>query len=268
MLPAMADPQNLRNVIWLAVSVVEVLFLVYLLLKRVYRSHPFFFLYALSLVIQTVAVAFVYRRWGSTSPEYQYVAWFSQGLIVGMRWLAVAEIARKILAKYVGVWRLANFVLFVLGLIVLTYALVLSDLRLYAIVMSADRGVEMCVAVFVVGMFAFAYYYRLPILDLERQLAIGFGLYSCVWVVNDTIYLAWRQWLGPIWDFILTIAFLASVALWFVAFRTPLPTTASAPEPEISPEIYARLSEEVNSRLLTLNTRLNRLLGPSEDSRP
>lgn len=266
MLPGMADSQNLRNVIWLAVSLVEGLFLVYLLVKRVYRSHPLFFLYALSLVIQTVAVAFAYRRWGSTSPEYQYVAWFSQGLIVGMRWLAVAEIARKILAKYAGVWRLANAVLFALGLIVLTYALAISDLRLYAVVMSADRGVEMCVAVFVVGMFAFAHYYRLPIPDLERQLAIGFGLYSCVWVVNDTIYLAWRQWFGPIWDFILTIAFLASVTLWFMALRAPL--AASVPEQEISPEIYARLSEEVNSRLLSLNKRLNRLLGSSEDSRP
>jgi len=264
----MGGSLNLRDVIWLAVSVVEVLFFIFLALKRVYRTHPFFFLYALSLVAQTLGVALIYRRFGNSSPEYQYVAWLSQGLIVGMRWLAVVEIARKILAKYIGIWRLANIVLFLVGLIVLTYAMIISDLRLYAVVMSADRGVEMCVAVFVVGMFAFAHYYRLRIPDLERQLAIGFGLYSCVWVVNDTIYLTWRQWLGPVWDFMLTIAFLASVVLWFKAFLTPMPIAASAPELKISPETYAQLAEEVHSRLAMLNGRLNRFWSSSEDPRP
>ena len=262
----MVGSVNLREMIWLFVSLVEVLFLAYLVVLRVYRSHLFFFLYALSLVIQTAAVALAYRHWGNESSEYSYAAWISQAFIVGMRWLAVAEIARQILGKYTGIWRLANIMLFVLGLAVLAYAILISGMQLNSMVMSADRGVEMCIAVFVVGMFSFARYYRLPIADLERQLAIGFCLYSSVWVINDTIYLGWRRWLGPTWDFILTIAFLASLALWAKAFRAPVASPLTAPEPELSPEIYAHLSEEVNSRLLTLNTRLNHLLR-SEDSR-
>ena len=263
MLSGMVSSLSLRDRIWLCVSIVEVLFLVYLTLRRVYRSHLFFFLYGVSLVLQTVSVALVYRYWSS---EYSYAAWISQALITGMRWLAIAEIARNVLARYSGIWRLANTILFVLGLTVLAYAMLTSDLNPYSVVMAADRGVELCIAVFVVGMFTFAKYYRLPISDVETQLAIGFCLYSCVWVVNETIYLGPRRWLGPIWDFALTIAFLASVALWSWALRAPAASPANAPQPKISPEFQAELSEQVNSGLLTLNRRLNHLLR-SEDSR-
>ena len=99
----MVSSLSLRDPIWLCVPVVEVLFLAYLTLRRVYRSRLFFFLYAVSLVLQTVSVALVYRY---SSSEYSYAAWISQALITGMRWLAIAEIARHVLARYSGIWRL------------------------------------------------------------------------------------------------------------------------------------------------------------------
>jgi hypothetical protein len=70
----------------------------------------------------------------------------------------------------------------------------------------------------------------------------------------------WRQWVGPIWDFLLTVGFLVSVVLWFGAFLASAASPATACEPAITPEMRAQLPEQANSRLLTLNARLNHLL--------
>jgi len=276
----MTDAQHIRNLLWLIVSVLEVLFFAFLLVRRFYRSHPIFFLYAFSLVLQTATVAMSVQLWGDKGFGYWYTAWISQALVIGMRWSAIAEITRKILGGYSGIWRLANVVLFVLSIFVLVYALWTSHITLDLAVLSADRGVELCIAVFVVVMFGFARYYRLPVPDLEKQMAIGFCLYSCAWVVNDTIVdmavraapEKWAQSLGATWDLFLSAAFIASLTLWtraiHVARRVPVADENAPTEPvRLTSEHYARLSEEVSSRLTLLNHRLNHLLG-SKDSRP
>jgi hypothetical protein len=144
-----------------------------------------------------------------------------------------------------------------LSVAILVYAVAVSSIRFDLMVIAADRRVELFIALFVVAMFIFARYYRLAVAEADRQLAIGFCLYSCVWVVNDSLYEGWRQSLGSVWDILQTIAFLATVVIWFNALRSPEPASVTAPASTVSPEVYAQLSEEVNSRLLTLNNRLN-----------
>lgn len=262
----MAGYLNFRELVWLFVSVVEVLFLVFLLARRLYRSYPFFFLYILTLVLQTAVVAFVYRRQGGSSLWYWITGWYSQAAVIGMRWLAVVEIARKIFSPYLGVWKLVGVILLTASVVILAYSVAVSTNRFDLMVMSADRRLELFIAVFVLAVFAFARYYRLPMSDTNRQLAIGFCLYSCVWVINDTLFEGWRAWLGSVWDFIQTIAFLTSAALWFSALRAFDPLPAAVPKLALSPELHAALSQEVNSRLLTLNSRLNQLFR-SKDTR-
>jgi hypothetical protein len=153
-----------------------------------------------------------------------------------------------------------------LSVVALAYSVAAAAQRFDLMVLSADRRLELFIAVFTLAMFIFARYYRLPISDTDRQLAIGLCLYSCVWVINDSLYEGWRAWLGPVWDFIQTIAFLTSVALWFGALRAFAPRSVAAPDMTVSPELYAALSEEVNSRLLTLNDRLEHFFR-SKDTR-
>lgn len=262
----MASTLNFREMVWVFVSVVEVLFLVFVIARRLYRSYPFFSLYILALVLQTAVVAFVYRRWGGSSLLYWIAAWYSQAAVIAMRWLAVVEIARKVFSQYSGVWKLVGVILLTASVVILTYSVAVSTNRFDLMVLSADRRLELFIAVFVLAMFIFARYYRLPISETNRQLAIGFCLYSCVWVINDTLFEGWRTWLGSVWDFIQTIAFLTSAALWFSALRAFEPQPAAAPGMIISPELHAALSQEVNLRMLTLNSRLNHLFR-SKDTR-
>ena len=255
----MSDSWNLATVSWLFVSTVEVLLLVFVLYRRQYRSHPLFTLYVFSLVLQTTVAFLAYRRWGPRSWQYFDVAWLSQASVVCARWLAVVEIARKVFVRYSGVWRLASIILLTMSLGVLLYSILAAGSRFGFVVLAAGRGVELCIALFIVAVFVSARYYRLPIVDAERQLAIGFCLYSCVWVVNITLFEAWRQSLGEVWDTFLTIAFLASVVIWVVALRAPARESVSTSAPALSPEQYAQLSTEVSSRLVALNDRLNQL---------
>ena len=165
----MSDSWNLATVSWLLVSVVEVLLLVFVLYRRQYRSHPLFTLYVFSLVLQTTVAFLAYRRWGAGSWQYFNVAWLSQASVVCARWLAVVEIARKVFVRYSGVWRLASIILLTMSLGVLVYSILAAGSRFSFIVLAAGRGVELCIALFIVAVFVSARYYRLPMVDAERQ---------------------------------------------------------------------------------------------------
>jgi hypothetical protein len=263
----MGDPVNLRNFAWALTTMLEVVLLFYLLRRKLYRSHPAFFIYILAVILQSIVMAAANRHWGFQSIQSWNIYWSSQAVVIGARWYAVAEIARKVLADYAGLWGMASRILFALSVCVLVYSFAFSRYRWTLMVLNADRAVELCIGTFIVCMFLFARYYRLPMADPERQLAIGFCLYSFSWVINDSIL---ENWLGSLWDFLNYVnvfAFLASLLLWISAVRKRKETEGVTVPAPVSPETYEKLSLEATARLHLLNERLNHLLR-TEDSRP
>jgi hypothetical protein len=250
---------NFQNVTWILTALLEVTLLFDVLQRKFYRSYPAFFAYVLAVILQAALMAGADAHWGSTSKQAWMVAWSSQPVVLCARWCAVVEIARKVLAGYGGIQRMATRILMVLGVCMLAYSFVFSRFIWALMVLNADRAVELCIATFVVCMFVFARYYRLPMLNLERQLAIGFCLYSCAWVINDSIF---ENRPGAMWDLFYhlnVLAFLASLLLWIGAVRAPAEARSVAPETQLSPEMYGQLSEKLNSRLNLLNHRLDHL---------
>ena len=152
------------------------------------------------------------------------------------------------------------------GVFVLAFALAASGRQLKLVVLNADRAVELFTAAFIVAIFLFARYYRLPVANLERYLATGFCLYSCFYVINDSVYENWHDSLGSLWSFLDVLTFLASLLLWISAVRRANELQKVPVASPIPSEKYRELSLEVNSRLQLLNNRLNQLLR-SEDSR-
>jgi hypothetical protein len=53
--------------------------------------------------------------------------------------------------------------------------------------MNLDRGLELAMATVIVLLFVFARYYEVGVEPAVRTMAIGFLLYSCFRVLNDTI---------------------------------------------------------------------------------
>ena len=256
----MVEPWTIRNLVWAATTVLEFVLLFYLFRRKTYRAHPVFCLYISSTIVQSLSGAWASHHWGGQSMQYFNIAWGTQAGVVCIRWLAVIEIARLVFADYSGIWKMTSVILFVLCIAILVYSIVIQRTRWYLSVLSADRAVEFSIASFIVALLLFARYYRLSMTNLERQLSIGFCLFSCSWVVSNTVYQGAQHPSGLWWEFFEILAFLATLLIWTNAVRQPFEVRKPATATALSVNQYARVSEQLNARLHVLNDRLNHLL--------
>jgi len=263
----MVGPLNLRDLVWSLTFLLKLTLLFFIFWQRVYRLHPVFSAYVLLTVLQTALTALSLWRWGAQSAEYFGVAWGAQAVVLGARWLAVAEIARRAFAAYPGIRKLSTTALYLLGMLIVIYSIALSPNRWDWALLHAVRAVELCIAVFIVAMLLFAKYYRLALTSLERQLAIGFCLFSCSWVVTNSIFQSPRHPTGIWFEFSQILAFLATLLVWLNAVRKPVEVPQPAPPSALSPGMYGELSQQLDIRLRELNDRLSHLLH-SKDSHP
>jgi hypothetical protein len=264
----MSEPENLLNLAWALTTLLEGILLILIIRRRLNNSHPAFSLYIVAAILQSGVVAGSSWYWGPRSIQNFNVVWGSQALVVCARWIAVTEITRKILAGYSAIWRMASQVLFFLGVIILVYSIAASTNRWELVVINADRAVELCIAGFIVGMLLFAKYYRLELGNLERQLAIGFCLYSCSRVINVSIIQSWREAIGQWWNFFGVLTYFATLAIWIDGVRKTVAIRAPVMPSVLSRDTYGKLAQQLNTRLDALNRRLNHLFrSRSEDPR-
>jgi hypothetical protein len=255
----MSQPLSLQNLAWALTAFLKMLLLFCLLRRRLYRSHSAFFIYILATIVQTIVDEAAYSHWGFQSIQSYNIYWGSQGVVVWARWLAIVEIARKILANYSGIWRLANRLLFTVGIGVLAYSVLASEYKSQTVVLSVDRGVELSIAAFLVTLFLFIRYYRLRMAALDRHLAIGFSLYSCFWVIHASTVCHWGTSFESLRNFLDILTFLATLLLWIRAIREQKEAELVTAPARVSPETYVKLSLEANARLQLLNERLTHL---------
>jgi hypothetical protein len=260
----MSETLNLRNLELALTTITELVLLVYLVRRKLFRSHPVFSVYILIVLLQNVLIAAAYGIWGSQSYRAWLIFWFSQFVIETARFAAVVEVARRVLSPFSGIWALGRRVLLVAAGSVLVYAALLSKDYYFKYPLNVDRGVGLAVATVVVALLLFARYYGLPMDHLDRSLCIGFCLYSSCCVVNDSLYEKWLLGYFNFWGFLFVLTYLASLLLWLEAARA-YSETAPAQVPVIVPkELHGKLSSELNVRLRLLNEHLNQLLNPGD----
>src|SRR5277367_1955834 len=107
----MAEPLLLRNVAWAVTTALEFVLLISVVRHKMYRSHPLFSIYVLSIIAQSALAFGVYRQWGFFSYAAWDIAWGSQGIVLLIRVLAVWEVTRRLLSAYSGVWGLVSKIL-------------------------------------------------------------------------------------------------------------------------------------------------------------
>ncbi len=256
----MFDTLNLANVAWALTTTTELILLVYLVRRELFRSHPFFFAYILGAVLQSGLMAVTYGIWGIQSYRAWLIFWLSQLLMVIARLAAVMEVARRVLSPFSGIWALGRRVLLVTAGGVLVYAALLSRDYYDRYPLNVSRGAGLAGAAVIVALLLFARYYGLPMDHLDRSLCIGFCLYSCFYVINDSLLEKWASVYAGLWNFLNVLTFLASLLIWTGAARA-YSETAPARDPVIVPkELYGKLSSELNVRLRLLNEHLNQFL--------
>jgi len=260
----MVDSLHLQSAAWALTTALELMLLFLLLRRKAARNYPWFAAYLASAILQSFGVAQLQQmtwldRWTAWK-----LAWGTQAVVTIMRSLAIVELAGKIVGAYSGIWLLGKRLLTLVGLCVLAYALVLSRGQWQWFVLNGVRGFELAAAAVIVTMLLFARFYSLPIRPMPRALAIGFCLYSSFYVINYTMLEKIIQQYGDFWNFLSMVTFMASLLLWIGAAARYAAAEDEVRPATIPPELYGKLSSEVNLRLHLLNRQLMLLLQAGE----
>ncbi len=184
-----------------------------------------------------------------------------QALVLCARALAVTEVCKHLLSRYRGVWALAWRVLLACAAIVLLYSGLAARHGWAFVLPKAERGLELAIAAVIVGVFLFVRYYGVEAERVDCSLAIGFCLYSCFSVLNNTILERFLDNYVALWNFLGMLAFLASLLLWSWTLRKP--QGEALPEETLLPlGVYQSLAPQINLRLRSLNDQLCKIWKP------
>ncbi len=254
----MIEIAQVQNLLWAANAVVGAILTALLVLRKNYRLYLAFFSYVLLIDVQNILFFMTYRRWGFNSLIAWRIAWLTLGVLICARALAVAEVCRHLLARYRGVWALAWRLLSACAVLVLICSLIIGKHQWNLAVHSASRGLDLAIAAFIAGLFLFIKFYDVKTDSTARLLAVGFFLYSCFGVLNNTFLEHWLDRYSSLWNLLGLLAFLFSLFLWTRALR--LPRTVPTREKVLLPEtVYSTMGSEINLRLHLLNESLNQL---------
>jgi hypothetical protein len=245
-------------VAWALCVVFEVCLVAILFYRRNDRRFPGFTAYIAAALVGSVSAFVAYKHWGYKSKLAYEVSWSLQAAVTVLRTLAVMELCRHVLARYRGIWLLISRLLAATFVMVAIAAAAIGGRSAGQRVLSADRAANLALAVAIVGLFVFARYYQVQPREPMRSMAVGFFLYSCFVVLNNTILATVFDRFAPFWNFLSMLAFLSSLLVWCWALRRPFAETASAPN-MLPAGIYQAFSPEVNLRLRRLNERLRQL---------
>ncbi len=232
-----------------------------------FRRLPLFTIYVLSNVCQAVALYLIYNQFGFRSRAAVLIAWSSQCVPQLLRVLAISEILRLILKPYHGIWGLAWRVLAVAFGVVFSFALIDSGRDLSWAIALADRGFHLAFGVALVACLLLVHYYSILIHPVYKALLGGFCFYSCTVVMANTIgrtlSLHGNGDFRTGWQLLTMGTFVAVLAVWAVALRTPLPEPAHEEVAPLGAErVYWEMSPRINERLSALNEQLDHLWKP------
>lgn len=257
----MVELAQFQQILWAANVFVGVALAVLLIVSKNYRVYPAFAFYILVNLIQALVLFLGYRHWGFSSTAQWLLGCATEAAVLIARALAVAEICRRLLSRYCGVWALAWRVLALFAGLVFSYSILLARHDWTLAFPSAHRAMELSIASIIVVLFIFARHYDVETESAVRSLALGFCLYSCFAVLNNTLLERLLYDYSTLWNLLGMFAFLASLSLWTWALRKPQSQVEPA-EILLPRGVYQSLAPEINLRLRLLNEQLSRFWPP------
>ena len=255
-----------QQALWALNSVGEIVLLTLLVVRKNYRVYPAFFFYLILNLAMGFLAFLVYDRWGFNSVIAWRIFWAILAVLICARALAVTEICRHLLARYRGVWALAWRILLLCAALVLCYSILAARHDWRLALPNAGRGLELSIATVIVVLLLFARHYDVELQSPDRSLAVGFCLYSCFSVLNNTVLERLLDDYAVLWNLLGMLAFLASLSIWTWALRHSQ-SEAQAKEILLPSGIYQAIAPEINLRLRLFNEQLSRFwkveAGPS-----
>ena len=247
-----------QQVMWAVNTAAQVFLLILLAMRKNYRAYPGFAFYIFVNLCLNNSLFLVYRQWGYSSTVSWFLACAMQTVTVCARGFAVAEVCRHFLSRYPGIWALSQRLLIGTAGLVLVYSGFAARHQWQLAFPSVERGLELAIATVIVVLFLFTRYYHVRTEGTDRSLAIGFCLYSCFRVLNDTVADRYLHSYAELWSVLGMLAYFASLLLWSWALWKPRAESA-ADENLLPTGVYQSAAPQINLRLRSLNDQLNKI---------
>lgn len=251
---------------WAASFLAQIALCVLLFTRGHFRAIPAFTLYVACNLLQAVLLLLIYRDVGFSASAAVFISWISQAVVLAVKGLVVVEICNGILRPYRGIWALAWRLLLGAALLVLLIAAIEAAFSFRVAALIAHRGLELAIAVALVGLLVLVRHYSIPAQPALKALAAGFCLYSCLVVIVNLVVEQWLVRLEPrlagletTWNEVLLVAFILMLGYWGAALWHPLPAGEAKPA-LLSDSEYREFSFEIHSSLRVLNDRLAEML--------
>jgi hypothetical protein len=244
----------------LALAPLEVGVCALALVRRLWRTLPFFTAYLVLMVVIESARIVVMLESGPSSRLYAWTYWMTQPLMVLARAAALADVCRAALSAYTGIWQLARYLLAGATTVMLAAAALRTGATpgIVSYLIYVERELEFAIVAALLLLLVLSRYYGV---GLDRPLggiAMGLAFYSSVVITSSSIMngpVALPWWL---FSALRALAYLAALGLWAYALRAPIPHPA---RPELgTAESYEHNSHMISDRMRVLNARLLELM--------
>lgn len=208
----------IQYVLWFTAPLLMAITAAVLLRRKLNRSFPMFFTYAVFQVVSNVALFAASR---TSYQNYFYAYWVATCLGIVLGFLVIHEVFEYAIRPYAGLRDLARMMfhwvaivlLLVSGLVGFTSPGSSSD-HLILTLVNLERGIRLMQVGMLLFIAVFSARLGLTWRDLPCGIALGFGLFACV----DLTLFTLRAQLGPSWNAavnrISTVAYLISALTW------------------------------------------------------
>lgn len=251
--------------LWCTGILLEWMILVRLFKNRSLRKYPFFCIYIVSVLLGDIWLFFVYRSYGLGSPVYQYAYWAKEFICVIAGYCLVVEILEKALASYEGPRTFArNAALWIFALVVgfttfqWRFGQHSSALRTSV---EVERNLRSAEIALLAGILLIVFYYAIPIGRNLKGIALGYGLYVAIDVIDQAVMSHAGSRFQAIFSSIRSYSYFVSLLIWVVALWSYYPNPVPR-RPSDSGPSYDVLAMKTRKALESMRGNLGKAARP------
>lgn len=251
-------PRTAQLAVWWIAMFLEGAILCRSLFTKMALKYPLFYTYVAVVLAVDLARFIVYTLHPSAWTMFY---WSTQFVSVLVGYAVILEILKQALDPYRGAERFGRYL--VLGIFALTFAFVAfrsatrPNWSPAATTVELERDLRAVQVVVLMAILAVIFYFRIVIGRNLKGIIVGYGFFIGINVTN----LAFRSYIGsgyhPVWEFVKSYSYVASLIVWAVALWSYQPNPGTDSQPRSGPG-YHNLASETRGALDSMRSHLGR----------
>ncbi|MCI0724054.1 MAG: hypothetical protein L0338_34605 [Acidobacteria bacterium] len=242
-----------HQAIWAAGLFLELLIVFRGWRTRAFQHYPYFYTYLAYVVLRTVCLYVLLQL---KHPAYASVYWHTNTVSLVLFFLVPLEILRHVFRPSHAVKQLAGYV-FVAVLLLFGLWILFDSTSPNTFYADLERKLSLAHGVCLLTILLLGRFYALPLGRNVWGLALGFGIYVSVSILNFSALDLLKSFL-PVWQLVRPISFDAMLAVWAWALWSP----SSSPEPVVaSPQLSMPIMSQWQQRWDDLLTVMRKGIG-------